>query len=465
MRKFLFLFFLITTNIFCSDKFLETTLNVALARDKRILAKKQEVEVAQKYVNVNLRNFFPSAIIQQRFTKGKATPTGSYGEYLEEYQGQDFGLRVYQVIYDGGRLQAAYRYHQLNLEQAKLDHSRLKEDLIYKIKQAYYNYLASTLEIKELTRLLSIIEEYHQKLLNEYKAKAISDLDLKEGEVFVEKIKIMIDKSKKQQKLSETYLLQTANLRSLDEIPYPIDFEKFSTPPKEINYDLETLKQMLVVNNPDLKKVYLQTKMAEERKKTVLGRAQPRFYFDGFWGKSGEAYTKEPLVLTTVWSAMLRFSWFFGGSSVDSSWTQEKTAPSEIIDVTQKIENNILTTQISLFDDIRFYVEKEDVELFKYSTLAEYEETKKQMLLELEKQYNEYYNSLLDARINKEDYDLKNWRLDVLKKKNLLFEVPTIDVMSATYQTAEALINYSRAVLSNYLTVAGIERVVGAPVR
>jgi outer membrane protein TolC len=131
MKKFLFLFFLITTNIFCSDRFLETTLNVALARDKRILAKKQEIEVAQKYVNVNLRNFFPSAIIQQRFTKGKATPTGSYGEYLEEYQGQDFGLKVYQVIYDGGRLQAAYRYHELNLEQVKLDYSRLKEDLIY----------------------------------------------------------------------------------------------------------------------------------------------------------------------------------------------------------------------------------------------------------------------------------------------------------------------------------------------
>lgn len=466
MKKLLFFLFLFLISLsFSLDKFLDTCINIALSRDKVLVAKRQEIEVAEKYANINLRNFFPQVVFQQKYAKGKATPTQKYGEYLDEYNAEDFGLRFLQIIYDGGRVKSSYIYHQLNLEQVRIDFAQSKEKLIFKIKDSYYNYLAATLEIIELEKLLSVIEEYHNKLKNEHKAKAISDLDLKEGNVFVEKIKIMVEKSKKQQELSKLLLIQEANLRSLEEVNQPIDLEKFSTPPGEIIYDLDKLKSLLLVNNSELKKLYLQTKMAEEKKRTVLGKSHPRFYFEGFYGKSGEAFTKEPLALTSVWSTMVRFEWFFGGSSINYLWSKEKVAPSEIIDVTQKIENDVLSTQISLFDDIRFYVEKEDAELFKFSTEAEYDKTKRQMFLELEKKYNEYKFSLLDAKINKEDFDLKKWRLEVLKKKNFLYEVPTIDVMSATYQTAEALINYSKSVLSNYIIVSEIETLVGVSIR
>jgi len=462
MKTLLFLYlFIISVYSFATDKFLDTCISIAVKRNKKLLAKEEEIKLAEKQLWATTRNFFPSIFLQHRYSRGKAGKEDS----PEEYQAEDRWIRLYQPIYDGGRLSAAHKYYSHALELAKIDYIRLKEELKYKIKVAYYEYISSVLEMKETEKLLSEINDYYNKLTSEYLAKAISELELQEGKVFKQKIENFYQKAKKNMILYQNKLLMLVGIKSLDEIIYDIPFDVLTSLPKEIDYDLEQLKNLLTINNPDLKKLRLNMKMAEEKKKIVVAKVRPKFYFEGSYGQSGEAYVAEPLKLATVWVGMLRLSWLFGGSSLESSYQKEKTIPREILDVSQRIDATILDTKLGLFDDIKYFVDKKEADTTMIYTEAEYQETEKLLMLELEKFYHQYYYSLIDAKVAYDDLELKKWHLEVSKKKNLLYEVSTLEVMGNIYKVSEALLTYSKALLQNYIAVAELEKLVLIPLR
>ncbi|MFN6992416.1 MAG: TolC family protein, partial [Fervidobacterium sp.] len=412
---------------------------------------------AQRQLWVTTRNFLPNIFLQRRYSRGKTI--------AEEYQAEDMWLKLYQPLYDGGRLSAFHRYHSFALEVAKLEYTKLKEELIYKIKLAYYEYISATLEVEEIEKMLSEIDSYYKKLENEFAAKAISELELQEGKIFKEKVENMCQKAKKNKILSENKLVALVGVKSLDEIIFPIPFDMLKSPPKEIDFELDGLKNLLFTNNIDLKVLILNMRMAKEKEKLALGKVYPKFYFEGTYGQSGEAFVTEPLELSTVWSGMLRLSWLFGGSSVESYYQKDKAIPREILDVSQRIDNTILDIKLGLFDDMKYFVEKKEADTLKVSTEADYEEAKNALLLELEKFYNEYYYSLLDVRIANSDLELKKWRFEVTKKRRDLYEISTIEVMNSIYQVSEAVLTYSKALLQNYTAVSELEKLVVIPLR
>lgn len=442
---------------FSTDQFLNTCIDIAIERNKKLVAKKEEIKLAERQLWVTTRNFLPGIFFQRRYSRGKTT--------AEEYQAEDIWFKLYQPIYDGGRISAAHRYYSLMLEATKLDYTKLKEELIYKIKLAYYEYISATLEVKEIKNMLEEIDMYYKKLENEFSAKAISELELKEGKIFKQKVENMYQKAKKNQILYENKFISLVGIKSLDEIIFTIPYEVLKSPPKEIDFSLDELKNLLIINNPELRKLKLNIEMTKEKEKLTVAKLYPRFYFEGSYGQSGEAFVTEPLQLTTVWSGMLRLSWLFGGSSVESSYQRDKVAPTEILEITQKIDNTVLDTKVGLFDDIRYFVEKKEVDTLKASTEAEYEEAKKVLLLELEKFYNEYYFSLLDTKVANDDLGLKKWRLEVAKKRRDLYEISTLEVMSNIYQVSEAVLAYSKALLQNYTAVSELEKLILIPLR
>lgn len=450
--------FLLFSQLYSRDEFLYTSLNIASARNKKLSAKKEEIELAKRQLWAATRTFFPALLAQRRYSKGK---TLSY----DEYQGEDLALRIYQPLYDGGRIRASHKYYSLVLEDSKLNYTKLREELIFNVKVAYYEYLSSLMEVKEFESLIPVFEQYFKKLENEYKVKAISEMDLEEGRIFKQKIENMYAKAKLNKSLFENKLILLIGVKSLDEIIFPIPVESFSEVPKEIDFDLDNLKSLLFANNIDLKKAKLALLMAQEKEIMVSGKTHPKLYLEGSYGQSGEAYVKDPLQLTTVWSGMLRLGWMFGGTSIESSYQKDQTAPRDVVDVSYRIDSTVFDTKLSLFDDMKYFMEKKESEVLLLSTQGEYEEIRSALLLELEKYYNEYRHSLLDANTASKELKFRKWRLDVLKKRNSLFEVPTVEVMNGIFQVSEALLSYSKAVLQNYSAVSAIERFVLIPLR
>ncbi|MFQ3676160.1 MAG: TolC family protein, partial [Endomicrobiia bacterium] len=449
--------FLLCSILYSRDEFLFTALNISSSRNKKLLAKKEEIELSKRQLWAATRTFFPSLLAQRRYSRGKTL--------TDEYQGEDLALRMYQPIYDGGRIRASHNYYSMVLEDSKLNYTKLKEELIYSVKVSYYEYLSSLMEVKEFESLVNSINQYYKKLENEFKAKAISEMELEEGGIFKQKIENMYEKAKLNKSLFENKLIFLIGVKDLGEIIFPIPVEKFSEVPKEIDFDFESLKSLVLVNSLDLKKIKLALNMAKEKEKMVVGRTYPKFYLEGSYGQSGEAYVKEPLQLTTVWSGMLRLGWMFGGSSLESSYQKDQTVPRTIVDLSNRIDSSVLDTKLSLFDDMKYFMEKKEAEVLLLSTQGEFEEVKMALLLELEKYYNEYRYTLLDANAASRELKFRKWRLDVLKKRNSLLEVPTVEVMNGIFQVSESVLAYSKAVLQNYSAVSALEKFVLIPLR
>jgi outer membrane protein TolC len=191
----------------------------------------------------------------------------------------------------------------------------------------------------------------------------------------------------------------------------------------------------------------------------------PKFYIEGSYGQSGEAYVSMPLSLTTVWSIAGRMSWTLWGNTMEVTQSNDHTIPHEIVDISSKVSGSVLDMKVGLFDDMNYFVDSKEGSVGYEQALAEYKDTRMKTLLDLQKAYNDYNSSLRSARTLKKEIVLRKRKLDLLRKRNELYEVPTVQVMEESWKYADAISAYGRAVTQNYASVSEMERLTMMPLR
>ena len=96
---------------------------------------------------------------------------------------------------------------------------------------------------------------------------------------------------------------------------------------------------------------------------------------------------------------------------------------------------------------------------------ADYIDVLKTRRLEVEKAYNDYLNSLNSARTLRKEIKLRERKLALMKKRNDLYEVPTVSLMEESWKYAEAISSYARATYQNHASVTEMERLTLMPLR
>ena len=446
-------------NLFASpDTFLDTCLKIAQSRDKKLAVAEQQVALSKTRVARSARAFFPIVMLQRKFTRGKTVFT-TPGVNDQSYQSEELGLRATQPIYEGGRIQATYKYDVLLSESSKFNYTKIREDLFYNIKLAYYEYQALRMEFEALQKAFAEIELLSKKVQVEYNAKAISELDLIEAENFRDKLSDLFLTSKANLELTEKKLLFLVNVQSLDEIPETIPQGLLENVP-EMTFTLGQCVDFIPLNSVDLKLNQLQIRMAEEKMKANRSKNIPKLDIDGFYGKSGEAYVSEPLDLATSWSLMGKVSWSIWGNTFEATNSQEKTNPNELIEPTALSDNNTLEMKLGIIDDLGYFVDAKESAVGIQQAESEYNDTLNKMTLSLEKSYNQYTDSLRNQRTLKNEVELKERKLVLLRKRNELYEVPTVQLMEETWKFAETISSYGKALYANYASVTEMERMV-----
>jgi len=449
-----------------NDDFLSQCMKLAESRDRRLVVAYQQIQLAEIRSVRAARAFFPQIMLQATTSKGKtalATDTGSSFSD-EEYNSQSYGVRAAQTIYEGYRTKGMYKYETMMVDAARFNYTKTREELFARIKLAYYEYLTLNQEYKALGKAYDIVDKLFVKVKNEYKAKAISDLDMVEAENFRDKVSDMLNASKINLDFSIKKLLETVNIQSLDDINAKVSAELPDDVP-EITFSLQDLFSFVLTNNLDVQTAKVQAMMSEMKIKINRSKVIPKFYIEGFYGKSGEAFTTEPLELTTAWSMIARMSWSLWGNSLEASYSQDNTDPSTIVDASKRIDTTTYDVKFSLLDDMSFFVDTKESAVGLEQANADYVDTLKQRRLEVEKAYNDYLNSLSSARTLRKEITLRERKLDLMKKRNDLYEVPTVSLMQETWQYAEAIGSYTRTVYQNHASVTEMERLTLMPLR
>ncbi len=440
-----------------ADEFLDACLKIATARDLKVAVANEQIDLAQARINTSLRGFFPQLMLQRRFSKGKTKLAVTSGYDEEEYNSEEIGVRAVQPIYEGGGARAGYRYNRLMMDAAKYNYTKSKEELYAKVKLAYYEYLTLKVEYLALSKAFEKVEKLYLKTQVEYKAKAISELDLAESKTFRDKVANLLNASRINLEFATKKLIEIVGVYGLEDIPATVSAE-LPTDVPEISFTLQDCVSFVQTNNLDVKIAKIQIEMADTKIKINRAKVFPKLYLDGFYGKSGDAFTTVPLELTTSWNVSAKMSWGLWGNSLNVSYSADKTEPTTIVDASKRIENNTLDIQLSILDDLQYFVDAKESSIGKKQTISELIDILKNSRLTVEKTYNEYIISLNNAKTLRQEITLKERKLALMQKRNDLYEVPTVSLMEESWQYAEAISSFARASYTNHSSVTELER-------
>ena len=449
-----------------NDDFLNQAMKIAEARDGRVLVAADQVRLAEIRVIRAGRSFFPQVMLQQRTSKGK-TKMGLNMPGLAdaEYNSEEYGVRAIQTIYEGYRTRGTYRYEVMMVDAARFNYTKTREELFARIKLAYYEYLTLKQEYRALSKAFDSVNELMKQVKNEFvNAKAISDLDFTEAENFKDKVEDMLSASRINLDFSVKRLIETVGVNTLDDINAVVSDELPDDMP-EITFTIQDLLSFILTNNLDVRTAKIQALMADMRIKINRAKVIPKFYIEGFYGRSGEAFTSEPLDLTAAWSVVGRMSWSLWGNSLEVAYDNERTDPSTIIDASKRIETTTWDVRLSLLDDLTYFVDAKEGTVGLNQANADYVDTLKTRRLEVERAHNDYLNSLNSSRTYRKEIKLRERKLALMKTRNRLYEVPTVSLMEESWKYAEAISSYARVTFQNHAAVTELERLTLMPLR
>lgn len=457
-------FLFVVTVCFClslssayADQFLDACLKIATARDLKINVAQEQIELSQARVTSSIRSFFPQLMLQRRFSKGKTKLAVMSGYQEEEYNSEELGIRVVQPIYEGGGSTGGYKYNKLMMDASKYNYTKAKEELYTKVKLAYYEYLTLKVEYLALSKAFEKVERLYLKTQVEYKARAISELDLMESKNFRDKVSNLLNASRINLEFATKKLVEIVGVYGLEDIPASVSAE-LPTDVPEISFTLQDCISFVQTNNLDVKIAKIQIEMADTKIKINRAKVMPKLYLDGFYGRSGEAFTTIPLELTTAWNVSAKMSWGLWGNSLNASYSTDKTEPTTIVDASKRVETTTFDVQLSILDDLQYFVDAKESSIGKKQTISELIDILKNSRLTVEKTYNEYMISLNNAKTLRHEITLKERKLALMQKRNDLYEVPTVSLMEESWQYAEAISSFARASYTNHASVTELER-------
>ena len=226
----------------------------------------------------------------------------------------------------------------------------------------------------------------------------------------------------------------------------------------EIAFTLEDCIGFVQTNNLDVQLAKLQINMADQKIKINKAKIHPQIYADGFYGKSGEAFVDEPLELTSQWNVAAKLYWGLWGNSLAVSYDMSRTDPKTIVDASKRTEIDTFSIQLGILDDIQYFVDAKESSVSKKQLTADLIDLLKNSKLSVEKAYNEYIISLNNARTSRNELKVKERRLAFMKKRNDLYEIQTVELMEESWNYAEAISKYARALYSNHTSIVELEK-------
>ena len=447
-----------TDSCFAADQFLEECLKLAAARDQKVAVAAEQVDLAQVRVTNSIRSFFPQVTLQMQNSKGRTALFEDESALdKQEYTSENYGVKATQPIYEGGGSKANYKYNKLMMDAAKFNYTKTKEELYAKVKLAYYEYLTLKGEYLALSKAFDEVETLFQKTRVEYKAKAISELDLAESKSFRDKVANLLSSSRINLDYTTKKLTETIGVATLEEVPGTVA-EELPDDVSEISFSKDECVSLVQSNNIEVQTARLQMEMGKEKIKINSAKIHPKFYLEAFYGKAGEAYVTQPLELTTSWNVAGKVSWSLWGNSFAASYTMDHTDPATIVDASKRIETKTFDAQLALLDDLQYFIDAKESSVSLKQTNAELLELLKEGRLAAEKAYNEYIISLNNARTYANQLKLEERKLALMRKRNELYEIQTVNLMEEAWKYAEAIAAYTKALFSNHSSVVELEK-------
>jgi outer membrane protein len=359
-------------------------------------------------------------------------------EMSSDRTGDVYALKVEGTypVFTGFRIEQGYIATKLSLDASTVDLRKQKNDLVYNIKQTYYNVLLAQEMIKVVDASYKTMEDHLKQVRELYKEGYVSNLDVIQTEARLTAIKPDQIRAYTGLRLAKTalrnllYMESTVDFDLTGKLEYePVDVPDYKKVlGHEMDKELGEIMQRAYNNRPEVKSLDIRKKQADSMIKIAYGGYYP-----------------------TV-ALFANYQWNMGSNMppLDKVWSDGYQVGA--------------SASISLFDG--FY-NMGEVRAAKgqYNQISFGEMALKSGI---ETEVTSAYLTLVGAKqaMDAENENVKSSRknFDAQEKRYREGYVNQLDVLDAETQLTAAQANYLRAVANYLISKAGLEKAMGREV-
>ena len=359
-------------------------------------------------------------------------------EMTSDRTGDVYALKVEGTypVFTGFRLEQAYVATKLSLDASTVDLRKQKSDLVYNIKQTYYNALLAQEMIKVVDQSYKTMEDHYKQVKELYKEGYVSNLDVIQTEARLTAIKPQQIQVYTGLRLAKTalrallYLEPTVDMELTGKLEYvPVDIPDYNKVfSHEMDPELDAIMQKAYQNRPEVKNLEIRKKQANSLVKIAYGGYYP-----------------------TV-ALFANYQWNMGANMppLDKTWAQGYQAGA--------------SASISLFDGFYNYGEVRAAKGQYQQIMFGEQALKRGIETEVTSAYLVLVGAqqAMDAESANVNASKKNF--DAQEKRYREGYVNQLDVLDAETQLTAAQAGYLRSVANYLISKAALEKAMGLEV-
>lgn len=427
---------------------LKESINIGLVNSELIKIANEEIKLARLKVREARRALYPTASLRWQ------EESGTSGSGAEDFRGRELAMDLQQSLADGGVLRNALKQAQVNLEIAQKNYDKVKSEVIFDAKQAYYslaviqsNYFNQQELVKEVTSIL----ESSQK---EFNHELVTQLELLAVKSQHNQVANQLASYGKEFSLAQLNLRQILNFKS----DQPLTVENLVSP-LPLATGLEDYLNLAYKTRPEVKISQLTTVFSDYGRKIAEGQGRPKISLTGSSGLADEAFESEGLDLGPEWYLGLKVTTPWGGNTVESATNLQKKKLSQGYTSPQEIRTHTLT--ISLLDNLKYFSDKKLAHINYQKALEEYTKTRESVELEVRRAYFGCLKALTQLESLKEQLLLDEKEMKVKEGLREINEAQTSEVLGAKIKLWSDRSSFFQEEGNYYVALANLEKAVG----
>ncbi|MBD3218825.1 MAG: hypothetical protein GF310_11140 [candidate division Zixibacteria bacterium] len=246
--------------------------------------------------------------------------------FLREKE-HDTRFNLIQPIFTGGMIRSSYNAREMELMASKSELDAVKEDIVFKVKQAYYQYAMTVELVNTAVENKELAEKHHKAAQKLFEAERVAKNEVLRAEVGVSMAEQTVSEAENSRELARLYFNKLLDYDAGREINLSQDADIADTAGIDEleGKDVKEYKMLALENRAEIKQVQHNIDALDYLKKVRRADYFPQISFSATYGWEGEDYNFD--FQHDYWnlSLLLKFNIFsFGarGARVDQAQAQ-----------------------------------------------------------------------------------------------------------------------------------------------
>jgi outer membrane protein TolC len=211
--------------------------------------------------------------------------------FLREKE-HDTRFNLIQPIFTGGMIRSSYNARDMELMASKSELNALKENIIFKVKQAYYQYAMTVELINIAVENKKLAEEHYEAAQNLFEAEKVAKNEVLRAEVGVSRAEQAVSEAENSHELARLYFNRLLDYDAGREINLPQDgniADSAELDELEVK-DVKEYEMIARENRAEIRQVRYNINALDYLKQVHRADYFPQISFSATYGWEGEDY-------------------------------------------------------------------------------------------------------------------------------------------------------------------------------